>query len=41
MDHAEILVAKVKRATNHLHLLHLNMDMPVCLVAQGTSLAWS
>jgi hypothetical protein len=39
-DWAGTLVAKVKRASNRLYILHLDVDYPMCLAAQGTSLAW-
>jgi hypothetical protein len=39
-DRAGTLVAKVKRASNRLYILYLDIDRPVCLVAQGMSTAW-
>jgi hypothetical protein len=34
------LAVKVKRGASHLYVLHLDVDRPVCLVAQGMSPAW-
>jgi hypothetical protein len=39
-NHAGTLAAKVKRDASHLYVLHLDVDQPVCLAAQGTSPAW-
>jgi hypothetical protein len=39
-DRAGTLVAKVKRASNRLYILYLDVDRPVCLAAQGTSPTW-
>jgi hypothetical protein len=39
-DQAGSLVAKIPRAMNRLYVLHLNVERPVCLAAQGTSPAW-
>jgi hypothetical protein len=35
-----MLVAKVTCGSNRLYILYLNVDRPMCLEAQGTSLAW-
>jgi hypothetical protein len=39
-DWAGTLVAKVKRASNRLYILYLDVDRPMCLATQGTSPAW-
>jgi hypothetical protein len=39
-NHAGTLPAKVKRGASRLYVLHLDVDRPVCLAAQGTSPAW-
>jgi hypothetical protein len=39
-DRAGTLAAKVKHGASRLYVLHLDMDWPVCLAAQGTSPAW-
>jgi hypothetical protein len=39
-DHDGTLAAKVRRGTNRLYVLHLDVDRPMCLAAQGTSSAW-
>jgi transposase InsO family protein len=39
-NHAGTLAAKVKRGASRLYVLHLDVDRPVCLAAQGTSPAW-
>jgi hypothetical protein len=39
-NRAGTLAAKVKRGASHLYVLHLDVDRPVCLAAQGMSLAW-
>jgi transposase InsO family protein len=39
-DRKEVLLAKVGRATNMLYALELNVVQPVCLAAQGSSMAW-
>jgi hypothetical protein len=39
-DQVGMLVTKVKRATNRLYILNLDVDRLVCLAAQGSSLAW-
>jgi hypothetical protein len=39
-DHHGHAVAKVKRAVNRLYMIRLDIDRPVCLAAQGDSLAW-
>jgi hypothetical protein len=39
-NHAGTLAAKVKRGASRLYVLHLDVDRPVCLVAQGMSPAW-
>jgi transposase InsO family protein/ribosomal protein L15 len=39
-DRGETLVAKMKRASNKLYILYLDVDRPVCLATQGTSPAW-
>jgi transposase InsO family protein len=36
----EVLLAKVGRAMNRLYALELNVVQPVCLTAQGSSVAW-
>jgi hypothetical protein len=37
---AGTLAAKVKRGASRLYVLHLDVDQPVCLAAQGMSPAW-
>jgi hypothetical protein len=39
-DRSDTLPAKVKRGQNRLYILYLDIDRPVCLAAQGGSLAW-
>jgi hypothetical protein len=39
-DHRGVLLAKVRRSANRLYVLNLNITLPVCLVVQGTSIAW-
>jgi hypothetical protein len=39
-DWAGTLAANVKRASNRLYILYLNVDGPVCMAAQGASLVW-
>jgi hypothetical protein len=39
-DRAGTLAAKVRRGTNRLYVLHLDIGRPVCLAAQGMSPAW-
>jgi hypothetical protein len=39
-DHHGHAVDKVKRAVNRLYMIRLDIDRPVCLAAQGDSLAW-
>jgi hypothetical protein len=39
-DWVRTLAAKVKHASNRLYILYLDIDHPVCLLAQGTSPAW-
>jgi transposase InsO family protein len=39
-NRAGTLAAKVKRGASRLYVLHLDMDRPVCLAAQGMSPAW-
>jgi hypothetical protein len=39
-DRTRTLVAKVRRARNCLYMLYLDVDQPMCLVAQGTSTTW-
>jgi hypothetical protein len=39
-DHARILAAKVRHAANHMYVLQLDVDRPICLAAQGTRAAW-
>jgi hypothetical protein len=39
-DRVGTLVAKEKCGSNRLYILYLDVDRPVCLVAQGTSPAW-
>jgi hypothetical protein len=39
-NRASTLAAKVKRGASRLYVLHLDVDRPVCLAAQGTSPAW-
>jgi hypothetical protein len=34
-----MLVAKVKRASNRLYIIYLDVHRPVCLAVQGTSTA--
>jgi hypothetical protein len=39
-DRVGALVAKVKRGTNWLYIMYLNIDQPVCLAMQGNCLTW-
>jgi hypothetical protein len=39
-NRAGTLAAKVKRGASRLYMHHLDVDQPMCLVAQGTSPAW-
>jgi hypothetical protein len=39
-DWVGALVAKVKCVSNRLYILYLDVNRPLCLAGQGTSLAW-
>jgi hypothetical protein len=39
-DRKGVLLAKVGHAVNRLYMLELNVVQPMCLVTQGSSMAW-
>jgi hypothetical protein len=39
-DRCGRMVAKVRRVVNHLYVLHLDIDKPVCMAVQGKGSTW-